>query len=377
MMTSYSSLRRFAVASTLIAVSVLVRAPGTCWAQDRKTLIQMGNSQRKAGDDLGALGSFLRAHALAPTPESFAQIGMCEFVLNRFVDAEIHLAEAMKSPQDAWIRKNHVALQEYVASTKAMLGWIEVVGTPAGAEVEVGGRPVGRLPLPGRIRVAVGEVNVRMDAPGFRVNRQDVEVTADQIRRLNIDLVPLSANVAANGPPPPRMGAPGSRRHASDPALGIDGDVTAGNGPGSGSVGAGSPYRMAGWITAGAGAVLLGTGVVALFFRESNTQQFNDYEKDGKRCNEAIKGNGGSACTTYLDRSHTATVVAYGAFASAALAGVVSAILLSANPADQAIGQLSPAAGAQLASARAGTRAGRLRCVPNTLQLGGACSLTF
>jgi hypothetical protein len=378
-MTSTRSQHRCAgaVALTVTVVLGFLLLPAAASAQDRKALMATGSSQRKAGDDLGALSSFLRAHALGPTPETFAQIGTCEFALNRFVEAEIHLAEAMKASQDPWVRKNHVALQEYVASTKAMLGWVEIVGTPAGADVEVGGRPVGHLPLPGRVRVAAGEVNIRMDAPGFKVYRQDVEVTADEVRRVNIDLVPLNA-AEPSKIAQAKIGQLGGRRGAGSST--IDTDVTAGPGPGGGSSSA-STYRTAGWVTAGGGVVLLTAGVAALVIKESSTQEFNDYMKNDPvhRCNEASPGKGGPNCATLLDRSQTAKVIGYSAIAGAALAGVVSVILLSANPAE-AVAQLGPGASpeASRADARKLARSGpQLRCAPSLLQLGGACAMTF
>jgi hypothetical protein len=363
---------RFGLALTLALATALglLAAPAPCQAaDDRKALIQMGNLQRKAGDDLGALAFFQRAHAIGATPESFAQIGMCEFALNRFVDAEIHLAEAMKASQDPWIRKNNVALQEYVASTKSMLGWIEIVGTPAGAEVEVGGRPVGRLPLAGRIRVAAGEVNVRMDAPGYRVERQDVEVPADQVTRLNIDLVQLGVNESARAQG--KAAAAGGRRRNGGSPSPVD-DVTAGPGSDSPETGR-SPYRTAGWITAGASVVLLGVGIGGMAVGESNVKEFNDYMKNtAKRCNEQAPNNGGATCTSYLDRSKTAKIIGYSALAGSALAAVVSVILLSANPVE--VAQTSPVPSAR---ALARSSAPQLLCVPSLTQLGGACSLTF
>jgi hypothetical protein len=240
------------------------------------------------------------------------------------------------------------------------------------------------LPLPGRIRVPVGEVNVRMDAPGFKVNRQDVEVAADQVKRVNIDLVPVNG-----ASPAPRlvqaqavrtMGAPGSRRRGAAPGNDdASGDVSADSFDGGSTARPTSPYRTAGWITAGAGVVLLGAGVAALVVKESSTQDFNDYMKDvpSKRCNEAVKGNGGATCTTYLDRSRTAKIIGYSALAGAALAGVVSVILLSANPVDQAVAQLSPAVAARRSGTLARGSSQSLRCAPSLLQLGGACALTF
>ena len=372
-MTSQRSIRKLLVLAAAFVLSSLLGALAPCHAaEDRKALIQMGNMQRKAGDDLSALAYFQRAHALGATPESIALIGTCEFALNRFVDAEIHLAEAMKSAQDAWIRKNHVVLSEYLASTKAMLGWIEVVGTPAGADVEVGGKPVGRLPLSGRVRVASGEVNVRMDAPGFRIARKDVQVPADQVTRLTMNLVPMTANEAKAqakaGPAVERRAAPAQPDHA------VDGDVTARPAP-STSPHAGPSYRTAGWITAGAAVVLLGTGVGAIAVKESNTQNFNDYMKElpAKRCNEALTDNGGSECTGFLERSRTAKVIGYGALAGAALAATVSVILLSANPGDDAGTRTRANPGPRLAQ----SPRPNLLCAPTLTQLGGACALTF
>src|SRR5919205_1264432 len=100
------ALRR--LAPLLVALAVLLGpltrpAPSQAAPPDeRRALMQQASQQRKAGNDLEALALYKRAHALAATPESFAQLGTTEFSLNRFLDAEVHLTEALRAGQDPW-----------------------------------------------------------------------------------------------------------------------------------------------------------------------------------------------------------------------------------------------------------------------------------
>lgn len=337
----------------------VVAAPAR--AQDRRALLERGKAERMAGDEVAALNSFTRAHAISPSAESFGLMGASEYNLSRWVDAEIHLTEALRAKDDPWVQRHRVKLTQLLATVRTQLGWIEIVGTPAGAEVEVAGRPVGRLPLPQPVRVAGGEVNVRLAAPGYKVARRDVDVSYDQVTRVNIDLErgpgvdPYDRNARAKG---------GSR--AADPV--VEGEITALPPRGGGG---GSGLRTAGWVVAGAGAVFAAGGIAALIIKESNVTRFNDHNKqlmdEARRCNEAKANAGGGPCPTYLDRARTAKTLAYVAFTGAGLAALVSGILISAAPSgDQA------ALGGRIARTEAPA------CLPTLGEgLGGACRFRF
>jgi hypothetical protein len=333
------------------------QAPAAHDRPDRRALIEQGKAQRLAGDEAGALASFERAHALAPSPETFGSMGASEYNLNRMVEAEAHVTEALRSGSDPWVQRNRAKLTSILQTVKSQLGWLELVGTPAGAEVEVAGRAVGRLPLPGRVRVIAGEVNVRLAMPGYRVARRDVDVDYDQVTRINIDL-----EKATTGDPIERRASatPARRR---EPGHGAAADLDGELGPPASH---GASYRTAGWVTAGGAVVLAGAGVAALIVRESNTVQFNQWRGPNKEmCAERAPGRGGAACVAYLDRMNTAKTLAIVTFAGAGLAGVVSAILLSAGS------SASVAAGP-------GTLAKAPACLPDLSGgLGGACHFSF
>ena len=182
------------VAGMLVGLAGPARA-----AEDPAALVQQAKNLRLAGDDEGAYKLYLRAHNLAKSPETAAHLGMAEINLALWVDAENHLREALKKPNDPFVARNRVPIVEQLKLVRTHLGLLEVVGRPSGAEVEVGGKPVGRLPLPGPLRVPTGETNIRVAADGHKVARRDVTVQPGQLHRIAVELDP----VGAPEPPPP------------------------------------------------------------------------------------------------------------------------------------------------------------------------------
>jgi PEGA domain len=372
----------FALVLALVGAVIGAGARPCHAAEDRKTLLELGRAQRLVGDENQALIYFQRAHQIAATPESFAMMGASEFGLNRLVDAEVHLSQALGAANDPWIKRNRVLLSQYLASTKALLGWIEVVGTPNGAEVEVAGRPAGRLPLPGRVRVPSGEVNVRVEAHGFKVGRRDIDVASDQVARVEINLEPLAPGQSNPQPGPPVAGrgrVPGGGRSAA----GAGGSRAA---PIKISAASGNGYRTAGWLTAGASVLLAGTGVAALIVRDGAARDFNTYRGEGNvECNVPAANAGGMACKGYLDREKTARTLAIVSLAGATAVGIVSGVLwaVASNQNNEPNIDISHSAGGELVAAK--TRAAvksrqtatRWACVPSLTELGGACAFSF
>jgi hypothetical protein len=321
----------------MFALTILVampQAPGAAAAQqqsdaqDPESLIEMGKRLRAAGDDQAAYDYYLRAYGLARTPRAAAQLALCEFELNRWVDSEVHLQEALRAGNDPWVRKNRNVLMEMMAKLKARLGRVEVTGRPEGAEVEVAGRSVGRLPLSGPVRVpAAPEVFVRVAANGHKTLRRTVEVHAEELARVVVDLEPgqsdvPSAPLPTAGPPPPdssRIGRPGG----SIADYGYDRPPPA------------SWQRRVGWIGLATAGALAAGGAVGLLVRYQKTGEFNDYinRTTNQRCNAALPQKGGGPCPGYLQDADQAKTLALASFAGAGLIGVISAILLATSPA--------------------------------------------
>ena len=123
-------------------------------------LAREGIDMRRRGDDSGALPIFEQAHRIAPTPRSAVQLGTVEQAVGRWTDAEEHIAQGLRSPEDPWIRKNRPAIDEAMRTVKTHIASVEVTGDPVGAEVLVNGRKVGALPLGAAVRVNAGSVEM-------------------------------------------------------------------------------------------------------------------------------------------------------------------------------------------------------------------------
>src|SRR5688572_28603771 len=99
-------------------------------SNDPEKLLLEGVRLRKARDDIGALYYLERAYKLAPGPQNAGHLGLCEMAVFRFVEAEVHLAEALRSTADPWVNDNRTALSDAMRMTKNFLGTLEIVGRP-------------------------------------------------------------------------------------------------------------------------------------------------------------------------------------------------------------------------------------------------------
>src|SRR4029079_7936957 len=135
----------FAFIVVLVA-SALSAAPA--WAgESADRLIKKGLEMRKRGDDLGALPLFDEPYRVSPTPRAAAQRAFCAQALGRWTQVEAALTEALKVPDDPWVKKNRAAIDESLREAKMKVAVIEIAGDPAGGEVLVNGKVVGQLPL--------------------------------------------------------------------------------------------------------------------------------------------------------------------------------------------------------------------------------------
>lgn len=242
----------FALIAVLIA---FVSSAAPAWAGDNADrLIKKGLEMRKRGDDLGALPLFDEAYRLSPTPRAAAQRAFCAQALGRWTQVEADLNEALKSPDDAWVKKNRTAIDESLRDAKAKVAVIEIVGDPPGGDVLVNGKVVGQLPLASPVRIEAGEIDVELRAAGHRPAIKSLHVDGGQYQRI---AVRADADVApAPAPPPPAAPAPSSPANVSV-------YVTQ---PSAGTVTGRPAEPVSGWRSApkwvswGLGAVALGVG---------------------------------------------------------------------------------------------------------------------
>jgi len=173
-----------------------------------ESAIHRGVELRKRGDDEQALQEFTKAYEASRSPRALAQMGLAEQALGRWVDAEVHLSGALEAKSDAWIQKNRPALESAAGTVAKHLGGLEVLGSPAGAEVLVGGNPAGHLPMDKPLRVPAGDVVIEVRQAGFRPITRTVNVTAGIMSRETIALVP-SGTDEQKPPSPPGQGITG------------------------------------------------------------------------------------------------------------------------------------------------------------------------
>jgi hypothetical protein len=168
-----------------------------------ESLIVRGVELRKAGRHEEALELFVKAHGLAPSGRSWAQMGLAEFSLKRYVDAETHLSAALAA-SSPWVDApmHRSALEQALAGVRTHIAVINVAG-PAGAEVTMNGKPVGRLPLPEPIHVAEGPLRVEATALGHQPWTLDVTVAGGRDFNVTVSLVPISPPPLPVVTPPP------------------------------------------------------------------------------------------------------------------------------------------------------------------------------
>jgi hypothetical protein len=346
----------------VVAVVLAAQPPRARAAEDPAALVQQAKNLRLAGDDEGAYKLYLRAHNLAKSPETAAHLGMAEINLALWVDAENHLREALKKPNDPFVARNRVPIVEQLKLVRTHLGLLEVVGRPSGAEVEVGGKPVGRLPLPGPLRVPTGETNVRVAAEGHKVERRDVNVQPGQLHRIAVELELATASDAT--PPVARGGqsyvpSEGALRAREQPLR-----------PGGDRAPGADWKRPAAWTSAVAAVALAGVGVITVMTYNSDIQKFNDYKHEDlttadDKCAAKQADRGGAYCKKLFDHANDMKRWAIVGFAGAAAAGTAAAILF-ATSAPSETAAIRPAGGLALT------------CAPTVVgTMGGACAVRF
>jgi hypothetical protein len=184
-----------------LLVTVCLQAGGPLLAAptaEVEDLIRRGGELRKNGEDAKALPLYQRAHELAGTPRTAAQLGLVEVQLGYRLEAAGHLSEALAARGDNWIERYRAVLDEQLQHVKSQIGELSIAGSPAGADVRVNGRLGGQLPLAAPIRVVAGQVLVEMSAEGYTPASATVNVRGQSSERVMLNLA--RAGAATSGP---------------------------------------------------------------------------------------------------------------------------------------------------------------------------------
>lgn len=275
-----------------------------------EALVEQGLQSREARRDEEALAKFERAHAIAPTPRTRAQIALAEQALGRWAAAEVDLAGALAS-KDPWIAKHRATLEAALGTIRAHLGDLVVSGGIEGAEVTVDGARVGALPLAGPLRLEVGTHTLEVARHGFYPVSKPVAIVADAPARVALDMLPRSSGERDTPPPPPPIATiqppPAVQPPASPPSRSSLGFTVAGVGVG----------------VAGLGLVGLGIGGIA-----ARGAQVSAYNEDAT-CPPIDAPSKPAPCQARVDSARTwETVGIVGFVAGAALVSGGAAVVL-------------------------------------------------
>jgi hypothetical protein len=165
------------------------------------------------------------------------------------VEAEGWLDAALAT-DDPWVRRRRGAIEESLTEVRRHLGRVLLTGAPEGAEVRIGGRRAGTLPMSASVRVAAGLVELEVRAEGHLAWRQMVEVLPGASFERAVTLEALQAPEA---PPPAEVArcAAGMemRRGLCYPVAVRDPDAP------------GRPWRVVGFVGVGLAAVSAGLAV--------------------------------------------------------------------------------------------------------------------
>ncbi len=274
-----------------------------------------GIEAANSGHSEVALALFRAIYEQSHAPRALARMGTSEAQIGRWLDAEVHLRDALANRDDSWISSHREAIEGVLARVRTNLADLDVVCAHEGATVSIDGGPAVTLPLRAPLRVRRGTVSVEVQAPG-RVARREARDLRGATERVEVTL-----DAVAAPPPPPVVVAvaPVASGPIPVPARRI-------------------PWRPLALTAAIAGGVSVVLGIATLSARNSSVDDFN--VAFGGRCwvnngtpllanaNGDTEQNG---CTTPFDSANTLTAVAATSFALGAAFAGTSVVLLNAG----------------------------------------------
>jgi hypothetical protein len=146
---------------------------------EAKKLLDAGTRHFKAGDYDRARGELDRAYKLSAQSGTLRMLAECNFKLNDFGVAYDQYEKLARG--GAGVKKSDQAeAQRMLKTLETVTGQLEISGAPAGAEVLVDDRSVGKAPLMKPARVSPGPHKVRAVVDGTNVAQGDATAKAQE-----------------------------------------------------------------------------------------------------------------------------------------------------------------------------------------------------
>ncbi len=177
-------------AAVMVSLGMLSFA-AWCGAQDADDvdfLARRASERCRRGEYERALELFRHALDHGRTPRALGEMGACELRVARWSDAEAHLREALALADDAWLRRHRDEAAAWLADAQSHVGRLLLTGGIPGAEVRVGDRVIGTLPLAEPVLVGTGLLEIEVRAAGHRPWRRSLDVVGGTITRESVNL---------------------------------------------------------------------------------------------------------------------------------------------------------------------------------------------
>ncbi len=137
----------------------------------------------------GALAEFEESYRLAGKAVALKNVAQCHRDLKQFAEAYDTYRQLLAQHATDLKPKDKADVEKSVEELAKVIGTIEIVAEPAGAEISIDGKVVGTTPLK-PVHVDVGAHEIKIGKPGFQPFAKSVTLVAEQHAAVSAALVP-------------------------------------------------------------------------------------------------------------------------------------------------------------------------------------------
>jgi hypothetical protein len=174
--------RRSVRSHALVVAGALTFASAHTLAQPRESDIEaqhtQGNRLREQGRHAEARDLFRALYERTHDPRALVRQGLAEMALSEWVNAETHLTEGKETRGNRWVDENRPRIEDALREVQTHLGSLAVECGPRGAVVYIDDAARATCPVERPMRMPVGSVRVRVQAPGMDPRSETVTLSA-------------------------------------------------------------------------------------------------------------------------------------------------------------------------------------------------------
>ncbi len=137
-----------------------------------------------------AIAEFWRAYELEPRPVVLYNIGQANVLLGRPVEAADAFQRFLAEGGTSIDPKQRLAVEQELSRQLARIASVVIDVAPPGAEVRIDGVLVGRAPLDGPLRLAVGAHRLSLSLIGYQNIERSLSLAGGDSKSLSFELIP-------------------------------------------------------------------------------------------------------------------------------------------------------------------------------------------